>query len=86
MSYLVEFAPAYMAVCRMLMGRLPGHTDVVHAVEADHNGTEDSSVLYIPAVPLTERKCVTALSHAPLNLLCQLATMARYGWIDAVRC
>ena len=35
-----------------------GHTDVVHAVEADHNGTEASSVLYIPAVPLTERKSV----------------------------
>ncbi|TFK88040.1 DUF1479-domain-containing protein [Polyporus arcularius HHB13444] len=31
------------------------HTDVVHAVEAEHNGTEDSSVMYIPAVPLTER-------------------------------
>ncbi|KAI0774861.1 DUF1479-domain-containing protein [Trametes elegans] len=31
------------------------HTDVIHAVERDHNGTGDSSVLYIPAVPLTER-------------------------------
>ncbi|KAI0364950.1 DUF1479-domain-containing protein [Pilatotrama ljubarskyi] len=31
------------------------HTDVIHAVERDHNGVEDSSVLYIPAVPLTER-------------------------------
>ncbi|OSC96782.1 DUF1479-domain-containing protein [Trametes coccinea BRFM310] len=31
------------------------HTDVIHAVERDHNGPEDSSVLYIPAVPLTER-------------------------------
>ncbi|RPD57920.1 DUF1479-domain-containing protein [Lentinus tigrinus ALCF2SS1-7] len=31
------------------------HTDVIHAVETEHNGTEDSSVLYIPAVPLTER-------------------------------
>ncbi|EJF60723.1 hypothetical protein DICSQDRAFT_107124 [Dichomitus squalens LYAD-421 SS1] len=31
------------------------HTDVIHAVEADHNGSEDSSVMYIPAVPLTER-------------------------------
>ncbi|RPD60796.1 DUF1479-domain-containing protein [Lentinus tigrinus ALCF2SS1-6] len=30
------------------------HTDVVHAVEAEHNGKGDSSVLYIPAVPLTE--------------------------------
>ncbi|KAI0326069.1 DUF1479-domain-containing protein [Cubamyces sp. BRFM 1775] len=31
------------------------HTDVIHAVERDHNGPEDSSVFYIPAVPLTER-------------------------------
>ncbi|EIW54320.1 DUF1479-domain-containing protein [Trametes versicolor FP-101664 SS1] len=31
------------------------HTDVVHAVESEHNGKADSSVLYIPAVPLTER-------------------------------
>ncbi|KAM5537853.1 hypothetical protein V8D89_008495 [Ganoderma adspersum] len=31
------------------------HTDLVHAVEADHNGAGDSSVMYIPAVPLTER-------------------------------
>ncbi|CDO75970.1 hypothetical protein BN946_scf184888.g20 [Trametes cinnabarina] len=31
------------------------HTDVIHAVERDHNGAEDSSVIYIPAVPLTER-------------------------------
>jgi len=29
------------------------HCDVVHAVEALHNGNGDSSVLYIPAVPLT---------------------------------
>ncbi|KAI0665834.1 hypothetical protein C8Q78DRAFT_1111521, partial [Trametes maxima] len=31
------------------------HTDVIHAVERDHNGVGDSSVLYIPAAPLTER-------------------------------
>ncbi|OBZ69678.1 Uncharacterized protein YbiU [Grifola frondosa] len=31
------------------------HCDVVHAVEAEHNGVGDSSVLYIPAVPLTEK-------------------------------
>ncbi|KAI0629478.1 DUF1479-domain-containing protein [Trametes polyzona] len=31
------------------------HTDVIHAVEREHNGPGDSSVLYIPAVPLTER-------------------------------
>lgn len=29
------------------------HCDVVHAVEAQHRGLGDSSVLYIPAVPLT---------------------------------
>ncbi|EPS92730.1 hypothetical protein FOMPIDRAFT_1026704 [Fomitopsis schrenkii] len=29
------------------------HCDVVHAVEAEHTGSGDSSVLYIPAVPLT---------------------------------
>jgi len=31
------------------------HCDVVHAVESEHNGQGDSSVLYIPAVPLTYR-------------------------------
>jgi len=29
------------------------HCDVVHAVEAEHRGNSDSSVFYIPAVPLT---------------------------------
>ncbi|KAK1230925.1 hypothetical protein PQX77_005956 [Marasmius sp. AFHP31] len=29
------------------------HCDGVHAVEGEHNGTADSSVMYIPAVPLT---------------------------------
>ncbi|GAA6048651.1 hypothetical protein JCM3770_002001 [Rhodotorula araucariae] len=29
------------------------HCDVIHSVESHHGGTEDSSVLYIPAVPLT---------------------------------
>ncbi|KAF8181820.1 hypothetical protein BJ912DRAFT_906656 [Pholiota molesta] len=29
------------------------HCDVVHAVEAQHTGAGDSSVMYIPAVPLT---------------------------------
>ena len=37
-----------------------GHTDVVHAVEGEHNGAGDSSVLYIPAVPLTVNKYVYA--------------------------
>ncbi|TIB97393.1 DUF1479-domain-containing protein [Wallemia mellicola] len=29
------------------------HSDVVHAVESEHQGRGDSSVLYIPAIPLT---------------------------------
>ncbi|KAJ4475677.1 DUF1479-domain-containing protein [Lentinula aciculospora] len=29
------------------------HCDVVHSVEADHTGKEDSAVMYIPAVPTT---------------------------------
>ena len=33
-----------------------GHCDVVHAVEAEHIGKGDSSVLYIPAAPLTLNK------------------------------
>ncbi|TFK74767.1 DUF1479-domain-containing protein [Pluteus cervinus] len=34
------------------------HCDVVHAVEAQHKGLSDSSVLYIPAVPLTLHNAV----------------------------
>jgi hypothetical protein len=30
------------------------HCDVAHMVEAEHHGTSDSSVLYIPSVPLCE--------------------------------
>ncbi|KAF7327380.1 hypothetical protein MKEN_00315700 [Mycena kentingensis (nom. inval.)] len=29
------------------------HCDVVHSVETEHHGNEDSAVMYIPAVPLT---------------------------------
>ncbi|EMD31280.1 hypothetical protein CERSUDRAFT_89135 [Gelatoporia subvermispora B] len=29
------------------------HCDVVHAVEKEHTGTDDSAVMYIPAVPFT---------------------------------
>ncbi|KAF8135860.1 hypothetical protein K438DRAFT_1882426 [Mycena galopus ATCC 62051] len=29
------------------------HCDVVHSVEEEHTGSEDSAVMYIPAVPLT---------------------------------
>lgn len=31
------------------------HCELVHAVESDHTGLSESSVLYIPACPLTER-------------------------------
>ena len=31
------------------------HTDLVHAVESRHQGQGDSSVMYIPAVPLTRK-------------------------------
>lgn len=34
------------------------HCDVVHAVEEEHTGSSDSSVLYIPAVPLTYKNAV----------------------------
>ena len=30
------------------------HCDTIHAVDAEHKGTGDASVLYIPAAPLTE--------------------------------
>ena len=33
-----------------------GHCDVVHAVEGEHKGHSDSSVLYIPAIPFTLHK------------------------------
>jgi hypothetical protein len=31
------------------------HSDVIHAVDQSHNGTSDSSVLYIPVCPLTTK-------------------------------
>ncbi len=31
------------------------HCDVVHSVEVDHIGTDDSAVMYIPAVPSTKQ-------------------------------
>lgn len=34
------------------------HCDVIHAVEKTNAGKGDSSVMYIPAVPLTVNKCV----------------------------
>jgi len=30
------------------------HCDVVHSVETEHTGKEDSSVMYIPAMPTTK--------------------------------
>ncbi|KAH7915082.1 DUF1479-domain-containing protein [Hygrophoropsis aurantiaca] len=44
------------------------HCDVVHAVEAVHGGKEDSSVLYIPAVPLS-LKNATYLRDQRINFL-----------------
>ncbi|KAL9112827.1 MAG: hypothetical protein Q9227_002904 [Pyrenula ochraceoflavens] len=48
------------------------HCDTVHAVDAVHRGEGDSSVLYIPACPLTERNAEylkrqrdAAVEHAP---------------------
>ena len=38
--------------CHILKTRI-GHCDLVHAVESEHAGASDSSVFYIPAVPLT---------------------------------
>ena len=57
-----------------------GHCDTVHAVEAHHGGLGDSSVLYIPAVPLTVHKSVrmpflinfTMFKHFPPRAQCQL--------------
>ena len=40
---------------------IAGHGDLVHAVEAEHGGKDDSVVLYIPAVPFTVAKYVTFL-------------------------
>merc|ERR1712232_1442097 len=31
------------------------HHDLVHAVEGEHHGQEDSAVFYIPSMPVTER-------------------------------
>jgi len=36
------------------------HADLVHAVEAQHNGAEDSSVFYIPSFPATRQNCAYA--------------------------
>jgi len=33
-----------------------GHCDIVHSVEGLHGDREDSSVFYIPAVPLSLKK------------------------------
>ena len=42
--------------CQRLRWITPGHCDLIHAVEAEHTGAEDSTVLYIPAVPLTAKR------------------------------
>ncbi|KAF9522626.1 hypothetical protein CPB83DRAFT_94441 [Crepidotus variabilis] len=43
-----------------------GHCDLVHAVEGQHRGKSDSSVFYIPAVPLTLGNA-SYLSHQKAN-------------------
>lgn len=44
------------AGCQQLTWTTPGHCDLIHAVEPEHTGAGDSSVLYIPAAPLTLKK------------------------------
>lgn len=46
-----------------------GHCDVIHAVENQHRGTSDSSVMYIPAVPLTVDKLRVHIARAEKSLL-----------------
>ncbi|KAF8306710.1 hypothetical protein DL93DRAFT_2088537 [Clavulina sp. PMI_390] len=46
------------------------HCDVIHAVESRNAGTGDSSVMYIPAVPLTVNKCVHDLLFLFVSILC----------------
>ena len=48
------------------------HCDMIHAVDKQHRGTEDSSVMYIPACAVTKpnidflkRQRVSALSYSP---------------------
>lgn len=48
-------------VIRNVLSFLSGHTDLIHAVEAEHSGKNDSVVLYIPAVPFTVGKYVPRL-------------------------
>ena len=45
-----------------------GHCDVIHAVEHQHRGTSDSSVMYIPAVPLTVDKLRVHVARAKKNV------------------
>ena len=56
---------------------MTGHCDVVHAVEAHHGGKGDSSVLYIPAVPLTVHKCVFLKTSFCLMLMVYSANYIR---------
>ncbi|KAG8904712.1 hypothetical protein FRB99_001298 [Tulasnella sp. 403] len=39
------------------------HCDVIHSVETHHNGPSDSSVMYIPAVPLTPQNVRYLAKH-----------------------
>ena len=53
--------------CHYLTWVTPGHCDLIHAVEPEHTGAGDSSVLYIPVVPLTLKKYYLP-SHPPFVL------------------
>lgn len=61
----------------------------MHAVEAEHTGMEDSSVLYIPAVPLTLHKWdarLSRLSYAQLMTAVARRTFATNGRRSSVVC
>lgn len=58
----------------MLLTRTTGHCDTIHSVDKEHRGTKDSSVMYIPACPMTpasieyllrQRAAATAFSPPP---------------------
>lgn len=61
----------------LTVGFLLGHCDLIHAVEAEHSGQENSVVLYIPAVPYTVKKYV-CLSYYTRNTDRNRASSAGY--------
>ncbi|SJX61813.1 uncharacterized protein SRS1_12797 [Sporisorium reilianum f. sp. reilianum] len=59
LGHNIELAPALDHTMVSIPRVEPGdmvlwHCDAVHSVEATHAGTQDSSVLYIPAIPTTK--------------------------------